>query len=479
MKNMYEDASLVYQSTTAETKNMDLNKANLTSLPYEVMVSIFSYLTPNEVYRTRLTCKYLFACCPVLRYRIQVREVREGDELDTPLLHTRDLIALYPREMQIYNPNQDTIDSLGTWTQLNKLTLKDDSVHFIGPNAAPSPVIFLSSLSSLVNLRELSLEFFGERMKVCSLEFLTPLAMLESLTLYGFGAFVYSTSFLPLVKVTSLRYLTIDGCWNLQEVNLLSLLSQLTSLTLGNCLELKDISPLAKLQNLKSLSIAESDNIRDFGPIAGLIGLTSLDLTNSIHSISFVEIGSLTSLTELKLKQKVFMREYGLEYMTMLIEMKKLVSLRDLEVTVGTISQIKCVSLLTQLESLKVRGSGYDVYFDPLSSLIELRSLSLGYGSIGEWSFLQPLHHLTHFEIFGVDIIKSIPFSESLPITHMCYKYYPCTFDSVRGMLNLNNLRYITIDNCPITGESREFQGLKSLISISIVWSNGVRTFFM
>lgn len=90
-----------------------------------------------------------------------------------------------------------------------------------------------------------------------------------------------------------LRWLTIQDCTGLKDLNDLAKLTSLTNLTLSN-LSISDLSPLANLTNLEKLGVSFCP-VTDISPLANMPALESLNISST--DVTSLPVGGTTSVT--------------------------------------------------------------------------------------------------------------------------------------------------------------------------------------
>jgi internalin A len=152
----------------------------------------------------------------------------------------------------------------------------------------------LRPLSTLTNLRELSLENIPEgrsplsKNKISDLTPLSTLTKLTKLTLRN-NQIVDIT---PLSTLTTLTYLSLDNN-QIVDIKPLSTLTTLTYLSLYKN-QIADLRPLSTLTKLTILSL-DNNEIADLRPLSTLPNLTELYLNNN----QIADLRPLSSLTKL------------------------------------------------------------------------------------------------------------------------------------------------------------------------------------
>ena len=138
----------------------------------------------------------------------------------------------------------------------------------------------LSRLAGLTSLTSLSIEIMGEIGTDAALSQLASLNTLLALRLSSYE--FIDVSLVHLGKLSSLKELSLSGCYAISDASLVHLgkLSSLKELSLSGCYEISDASllHLGKLSSLEELDL-DSTQVTDFG-LAHLEKLTSLRKLN-------------------------------------------------------------------------------------------------------------------------------------------------------------------------------------------------------
>lgn len=171
---------------------------------------------------------------------------------------------------------QPLFDAIGELPQLEVLQLKWSSIH---------------QLDAIANLRALKALSMGSSTRV---ESIAPLATLPSLELLEIESFKSITDFSPLLKLRSLRGLSVTGSmWSQQAIASLDPFAQMTWLR-SLCIDtshVASIRPLDKLTNLESLGVGGRLPYEEYAWLAARLPNTEcqwfqpyLDLSDSGHS---------------------------------------------------------------------------------------------------------------------------------------------------------------------------------------------------
>jgi Leucine-rich repeat (LRR) protein len=286
----------------------------------------------------------------------------------------------------------------------------------------------ISSLSSLMNLQTLNLEWCTNLSDISPLCGLTNL---QTLSLWSKNLSDIS----PLSGLTNLQTLSL---WseNLSDISPLSGLTNLQTLDLTDD-NLSNISPLRGLTNLQALRLCRS-NLSDISPLRGLINLQKLDLTLCENLSDISPLRGLTSLQTLYL-----FKCYNLSNISPL---SSLTNLQELDLSwCYNLSNISPLHGLTNLQILKLSSCGNlsDISLNDLPSLQEL-DLS----NCKKLSDISPLSGLTNLQI--LDLAGCTNLSDISPL---------------RGLTNLQTL---SLNKCHKLSDISPLRGLTNLQTLNL-----------
>lgn len=182
------------------------------------------------------------------------------------------LVPVYATGNKIVNFTDSTLENIIRWT-IGKPTgdiYNSDLAKITQLVASDTGVSNLSGLEYCTNLENLYLQ----RNYVTDLSPIVGLSKLRAITLtYSYG----SPDFTLLSKLSSLEYLSLQGC-NVSDISFLGKLNKLQTLWLGMN-TISDISPLTKLTRLQYLSLY-FNYISDISPLVDNKGLRAGDSIN-------------------------------------------------------------------------------------------------------------------------------------------------------------------------------------------------------
>ena len=254
------------------------------------------------------------------------------------------------------------ISELGGFSHLNKLVISQVPLNGVG-------TVDASALSSLVNLRELSLGMT----RVRAVDFLAPMKNLKTLWLGQ----TLVTDVAPLSGLASLEFLDIRGT-RVADLHPLSQDEKLKELSIGGE-QIPGLANLANLKNLKKISIIEQRGI-DLSPIATLADLEIL----SIWGPQQLDVSPLRNLTKL---QELQLSGFGFG-------------------TASTVTDIHAIGVLQELTRLTLASlQVVDLRFiEALKNLEEINLSNLPVASIASVSGLTSLKKISLVQIPVVDV---------------------------------------------------------------------------
>ncbi|MDE0506607.1 MAG: leucine-rich repeat domain-containing protein, partial [Candidatus Poribacteria bacterium] len=214
----------------------------------------------------------------------------------------------------------------------------------------------------------------------------------------------------PLKDLIRLRELDLSECLNIESLNPLANLANLSELSLWDC-RLEDISGLANLTGLTKLNL-RLNRIEDIAPLRGMVRLEVLNLSfNSFSDISPLE--GMTELTELRLSNNF-------------------------------IEDLSALANLTRLTELYLNGCG-TVDIRPLANLGNLTVLAADSNWIEEIGALSNLQNLTKLDLSGNRLTDIGPLANLAQLTAL--ELNGCRLRDISALANLANLTYLELNN--------------------------------
>lgn len=226
---------------------------------------------------------------------------------------------------------------------------------------------------------------------------------LADLTTLNLTGSIYSLD--GIQRCSNLTTLSIDSKMGILDLKPLSELDKLTNLSLKG-MEFKDLRALESLVNLTHLSLVDN-SIKDITPLESLTNLEHLDLSsNHIKDISSLRY--LVNLTYLNLNHN--MGEVGREWLARMMPFDSIVDISPL-------------SSLVKLETLNI---GWTEVADigPLSSLSRITTLDLSYTNVRDIGPLAGLFNLVNLDLTAT-WVKDYSLLDQLNIVDL-----KCTHDS-------------------------------------------------
>lgn len=319
-------------------------------------------------------------------------------------------------------PNYRDLDVLGVLGNLNQLKLENfpelrdiralsnlKKLHHLTISSCKS----LNDLSPLTDLKQLKSLDLSLCESVTDLSVVESLHGLERLSLNHDTQVVWPvlgkldrlravdicsdsiTTAECLRGLNRLEELSLEYCYNLDDISALQGMSSLVTLKFFNNEKLTDISPLAMLVNLEELSLLSCEGVTDLSALANLKKLTELNLNNT----KVANLKPLRNLTSLK---RLYLCEN--DSVSDLTPLAGLVGLKILWLSENAnVTSIQPIGRLADLEQLEVNALYGVNDLSPLGSLINLKSLEYHCQKKGmDFSFLSRLEKLEELE-FSAD----------------------------------------------------------------------------
>ena len=226
---------------------------------------------------------------------------------------------------------------------------------------------------------------------------------LKDLTTLNLEGSIYSLD--GIQRCSNLTTLRIDSKMGILDLKPIAELDKLTRLSLKG-MELKDLHPLESLVNLTNLSLVDS-SIKDITSLESLTNLKHLDLSdNHIKDISSLRY--LVNLRYLNLNHN--MGEVGREWLARMIPFNSIVDISPL-------------SSLVELETLNIGWTEVED-IGPLSSLSRITTLDLSYTNVRDLGPLEGLFNLINLDLTATRV-KDYSLLDQLDIVDL-----KCTHDS-------------------------------------------------
>ncbi|WP_373960342.1 COR domain-containing protein [Vibrio gigantis] len=339
----------------------------------------------------------------------------------------------------------------------------------------------IDNLKSLINLEELSINYFSD---LYSIDVIKNLPNLKSLTI---NCSIKESCIDVLAKCTNLSELFLAYDNSLKSLSQIKNLSKLTKLKLEYCNNLEDISCISELKNLEDLEIASCGKVEDLEELDSLSNLKTLNYSsNHDYHIEKVEsIGRLTNLTSLTVSA---FKVKNLDFIKNLSSLKNLfifncIHLEDIDAITcfnkleklslehcPKIKNIDIISRSSTLNELRIHLDSNALLFDltSLASLTSLKSLSLYEDSTSEINGIEKLRNLESLTLFCKNVNDITPIAQLKKLTHLNARLsLECnSIHIIEGLTNLNKLAlYINSNNQEDT--SINVEKLKNLQSLS------------
>lgn len=247
----------------------------------------------------------------------------------------------------------------------------------------------------------------------------------------------YSASSLVGINVfTNLENLFLHCDDDLSVISSLSALKHLKILTIEQGDSIMDFGVLQSLSNLEELSI-ESETLRDASFLESMTSLKKLSFTDSIL-LDIDAVSSLTSLTEVCLEDNYEITDYS--------ALSNLTELETLSLELNTHRSMPSVDNWDNLTSLSIDGAD-SIGF--LSSLPELRALSISGTSCSDYTVLSSLPNLESLKLYNIygnipnlDTLSNITTLKSLDISSLE------VYGNVESIFGLPSLETLKISDC-------------------------------
>lgn len=274
-----------------------------------------------------------------------------------------------------------------------------------------TPLRSLSPLTACVHLRSLSLVKRSGTMDV------SALSVLVALTTLSLPRNMALTDLVPIAHCVRLTSLDLSYCSALTHVQPLSSLTRLRSLSLKDCCRIGDVSPLIHCTALTDL---------DLSYCTGLSGLPALGECRQLHDLCVVgcQVLSVTSFPT---------------------------SLRHLDMSYTASSLPSAMSVLTQLDDLRLRSCHNLTELTVLSHLISMVSLEIE--TIPAIQSLAPLLSCTALTALHLRVCGDLPLPlgslSALPSLHQLIISHSHTLEDMSPLTSCTALRYLGLKSCP------------------------------
>lgn len=294
--------------------------------------------------------------------------------------------------------------------QWHDAALSQAIAHLLG---TPASEITYAQLEGVTGL-DLSktINTYGSVKSFEDLEYFTNL---EALDIYMEYLDIETEDFSPIGRLTSLKYLQLDGV-SIENPSFVGNLTELTELYMTDCgltdisfvsglekLEnvsfygnhLLDISPLAGRNQLKILSLAHNKFLQDISPLAQLPALNEVGL----HYCAISDVSPLQEAENLKMLN---LSGNPISDLSVLGQMHQL---EVLALEGCGLQEISLLSDMTQLKQLCISGNQLED-ISPLSGMTNLNEIRLGRNRISDLTPIQNAKNLFRLDIFGNPIEK-------------------------------------------------------------------------
>lgn len=264
-------------------------------------------------------------------------------------------------------------------------------------------------LDDCESLTELKLDDFSIR----NFNFLSSCISLKKLYCYG------ALSANGLENCTNLEVLNFTGC-EADNFTPLARLTKLRKLKI-NSYYLEDIEPLANLVNLESLKILNS-RITNLEPVSNFTKLVRLNINiNGVKKLKPLSL--LKELKNVKLSNGLFRNinvainwinlEYldlsGNKYLNSVKGLAKCTKLKVLDLESTAVTTLEGLTKCKMLESLRCKECDNLTDINAISSLKELRKLTITDSKVRDFTPIFKLEKLTVVELEGNKFMKNLP----------------------------------------------------------------------
>ncbi len=249
----------------------------------------------------------------------------------------------------------------------------------------------------------------------------------------------------------NLEILRVVCCDELNDLSALSNFSELNCLELSVLDKLNDYRPVSKLTNLKQLFII--DDPTDLNFISNLTSLNTLHLSSAIENIN--PISNLTNLTDLELR---------VPQVSDLKSISTLHGLKSLRIYSGNLKSIQPISQLTNLEHLRLclRESKIDI--NPISNLINLQYLDLsGNRSLTDVNSLGNLIKLEYIDLSSCNNLINLTSIAKLNQLKTLKLDFCISLTDLTFISSLNSISYLSISSCELLSNLFPLENLLSL----------------
>ena len=257
----------------------------------------------------------------------------------------------------------------------------------------------------------------------------------------------------PLKDLIRLRELDLSECLNIESLNPLANLANLSILSLWDC-RLEDISGLANVTGLTKLDLS-LNKIEDIAPLRGMVRLEVLNLySNSISDAD--PLAGMTELTDLNLSKNVIEDLAALANLTRLtklylhrcgiVDIRPLANLGNLTVLVAESNRIEEIGGLSNLQNLTELDLSGNAITDigPLANLTQLAALVLNGCRLRDISALANIANLTHLVLNNNQIEDVSPLASLAQLTEL--ELSTNRIVDVRPLANLAQLTKLALE---------------------------------
>ncbi|KAL0218138.1 hypothetical protein RCL1_008986 [Eukaryota sp. TZLM3-RCL] len=275
----------------------------------------------------------------------------------------------------------------------------------------------LHGISCLKKLKNLVFEYDDQFRCHFAVSDLSPLSELK--TLSSLSIVVNTSSFSPLCRLVSLNSLNLVGNPDINGIQPLSCLVELTYLRLDNFSSLRSLSPLSNLFSLKSIILSNLSVLENITSLIFLQELENVGLVSCSNLKDIEALAEVSSLNNLELVNLPLLTD-----LSQLIHCKKLSKL-----SVGNCSNINCFDFLLQLDNLQ--------------------SLALDNCSLtSDVSFLTRLPVLSTLNVSNCEALQQVALCTSLSLKMI--ELSNCSTLSLIDLSGIDSLTRVVLKNLPL-----------------------------
>jgi hypothetical protein len=266
----------------------------------------------------------------------------------------------------------------------------------------------------------------------------------------------------PLMALSQLSELHLSEMSQITDLSPLAALPNLTQLGLSNMPQITDFSPLAALLNLTQLSLSNMPQITDLSPLAALPNLTQLDLSNMPQIADLSPLAALLNLTQLSLT--------SMRQITDLSSLTALPNLSHLSLyNMSQITDLNSLATLSQISTLRLFYMPQLIDLNPLAALSNLSQLSLFFMYyISDLSPLAALPNLAQLTLSHMPQITDLNPLAALPNLIQLHLSFMPQITDLSALASLSQLSTLRLSNIRLLTNFSPLAELPNLSQLSL-----------